>query len=203
MLQRTRPRTAPKALGHKNRGTNMKEIPNLHEQVFVNALLSETNGKASSTLDSFSGWLLGGFGAASALFVSQYDSIAKHLNPYEIREFLFLFLWSLGVGIIQKFIAVIVIAHSQGAAVGREMGERAAEKSIPLDFEIILSKMGKTILPGMRWFVMRNFSKVKNGDLVSSSQNYTRLLQVQGCLGFIQAVLVLVAIFRIASAFHA
>lgn len=181
----------------------MKEIPNLHEQVFVSTILSEINGKASSILDSFSGWLLGGFGAASALFVSKYDSIAKHLNPSEIREFLFLFLWSLGAGIIQKYLSMIITAHSQGAAAGREIGEKYAEKSIVLDFEIILSQMKKPIFPGARWFVMRSFKKLQSGDLVSSPQKQTRLLQVQGFLCFIQAVLVLIAIFKIASGFHA
>jgi hypothetical protein len=63
--------------------------------------------------------------------------------------------------------------------------------------------MEESILPGMRWLVRRNFTKVKSGDLVSTSQNYTRLVQVQGCLGFIQAVHVLIAILKIASAFHA
>ena len=180
----------------------MKGIPNLHEQVLVNTILSEINGKASSILDSFSGWLLGGFGAASALFVSKYDSIVKHLNPSEIQEFLFLFLWSLGVGIIQKFLSMIITAHSQGAAAGRDIGEKYAEKSIMLDFEIILSHMEKSIFPGARWFVKRSFRKLKNGDLVSNTQKQTRLLQVQGFLCLIQAVLVLIAIFRMATSFH-
>jgi hypothetical protein len=177
----------------------MKEIPNIHEQAFVSAVLSEANGKASSLLDSFSGWLLGGFGAASALFVGKYESIVQHLKPSEIREFLFLFLWALGVGILQKFLSMIVTASSQGSAVGRAMGEKYAEKSIPLDFDIIISQMEKPIFPGIRWLVRRSYNKVKSGDIVSGIQNYTRLLQVQGCLCLIQAVLILVAIFKIAS----
>jgi hypothetical protein len=181
----------------------MKEIPDFHEQVFVSTLLSGINGKASSILDSFSGWLIGGFGATSALFVSQYDSIATHLNQSKIHDFLFLFLWALGTGIIQKYLSVIITANSLGAEEGRKMGEKAVEKSIKLNFEIILCQMAKPIFPGIRWLVTRTFTKVKNGDLVSNSQNYTRLLQIQSFCVFIQAALTLIAIYKVASAFHA
>ena len=161
------------------------------------------NGKACAIVDSFSGWLLSGFAASSALFVSQYDSISKHLTASTIQTFLFFFLWSLLLGIIQKYLAVLVMAHSQGSAIGRELGEKAAEKSIKLDFEIILSEMEKTILPPARWFVSRSYNKVKKGDLVSSTRNVSRLLQIQGMLAIIQAILMLVAIFKVASSFHA
>jgi hypothetical protein len=181
----------------------MKEIPNLHEQVFVNALLSEANGKASSLLDTFSGWLLGGFGAAAALLLSQYDSIAKHIDPQSIQNFLMLFVWSLIAGIVQKYFAIIIASASQGSAVGREMGEKAASNSIPLDFEIIFAEIEKSILHPGRWFIGRSFSKVKNGDIISTTRNFTRLIQFQGFLGFTQAILTIMAICKIASSFHA
>jgi hypothetical protein len=181
----------------------MKEIPNLHEQVFVSAMLHETNGTASSLLDSFSGWLLGGFGATSALLVSQYDSVSKHIDPQIIHRFLVLFLWALIFGICQKYLAMIIASSSQSSAIGREMGDKAAANSIPLDFEIIFSEMEKSIIQPGRWFVRRSFAKAKNGDLVSGARNFTRLMQLQGFLGLVQAILILVAISKIASAFHA
>ena len=181
----------------------MAEIPNLHEQVFVNALRSEMNGKASATVDSFSGWLLGGFGVASALLVSQYDSVSKHLAASTIQTFLFLFLSALGLGIVQKYIYVIVTAHSQGSAIGRELGEKASEKSIRLDFEVILTEMEKSTFAPARWFVSRSFDKLRKGDLVSSTRNFSRLFQIQSVLAVIQAILILIAIFKVASSFHA
>jgi hypothetical protein len=181
----------------------MNEIKNLHEQVFVNNLRAEMNGKACAIIDSFSGWLLSGFAASSALLVSQYDSVSKHLVASTIQAFLFLFLWSLIFGIIQKYLAVLVMAHSQGSSVGRDLGEKAAKRSIKLDFEIILSEMEKTILPPARWLVSRSYNKLKNGDLVSSTRNFSRLLQIQGMLAIIQAILMLIAIFKVASSFHA
>ena len=181
----------------------MKEIPNLHEQVFVSTMLHEMNGTASSVLDSFSGWLLGGFGAASALLVSQYDSISKHIDPQTIHRFLILFLWALIIGIFQKYLAMLIASSSKSSATGREMGNKAAANSTPLNFEIIFSEMEKSIIPPGRWFVRRSFEKAKNGDLISGARNFTRLMQLQGLLGLALAIVILVAIFKIASSFHA
>jgi hypothetical protein len=181
----------------------MTDIPNLHEQVFVNHLRSEMNGRTSEILDSFSGWLLAGFGAASALLVSNYDSVSKHLATDTIKTFLFLFIWSLGLAIVQKYLSAIVTAHSQASAIGRNLGEKTSEKFISLNFEVILAEMERAVLPPGRWLVSRSFAKLREGDLVSTSRNYTRLLQIQGALAAIQAGLILIAVFKVASSFHA
>ena len=181
----------------------MPEIPNLNEQIFVNALRAETNGKASASVDSFSGWLIAGFAATSALLISQFDAVSKHLYPDTIRMFLYLFLWSLMLAIVQKYLSVIVTAHSQASAVGREMGDKAAEKSIDLDFNIILAEMERSILPPGRWFVSRSFAKAKRGDLVSSTRAYSKLFQIQSFLAVVQAILILVACYIVARSFHA
>lgn len=166
-------------------------------------MLQESNGKASSLLDSFSCWLLGGFGAASALFVSQYDSITKHIDQPIIHNFLIHFLWFLVIGIVQKYIAIIIAAYSQGATIGREIGAKAAANSIPLNFDIIFSKIEKSMIPPGSWLLRRSLKKAKNGDLVSSAINFTRLTQFQGILVLIQAIIILVAIFKIANGFRA
>lgn len=187
----------------RRRKINMADIPNIHEQVLVNHLRSEMNGRASAILDSFSGWLLGGFGATSALLVSQYNSVSKHLAPDTVRAFLFLFIWSLVFGIIQKYLSMIIVVHSQGAAIGRNLGEKTSEKSIDLDFEVVLAELERSVLYPARWFVSRGFAKLRNGDLVSSTRFYSWLLQVQGIFAVLQAILILIAIFKVASAFHA
>ena len=181
----------------------MNETPDMHEQIFVSSLLNETSGKASSLLDTFSGWLLGGFGAAAIIMVSQYDSISKHINPKSIHDFLLLFVWALVLGVIQKYIAVAVISASQGAAVGREMGDVASSKSIPLNPETIISLIETAIIHPGRWFARRSFDKVKKGDFVSGARNYSRLMQVQGILGLVQTAITLYAICKIAFAFRA
>lgn len=180
----------------------MREVPNLHEQVFVSSILSETNGKTSSILDSFSGWLTGGFGATSALLVSQYESISKHIDTVVIHHFLILFFCSLCLGVIEKYLAAGVGAYTQASAIGREMGEKAAVASITLDFEVIFKETKKSLLPPMRWFATRSFAKVKSGDLLSITRTITRVTQIQGLFVLIQSVLVMIAILNIAFAFH-
>ena len=181
----------------------MKDIPNMNEQIFVSTLLHEMNGKASTILDIFSGWMIGGFAATAALLVSQFDSVAKHLDPHVIHGFLIIFLWSLVLVILQKFIAVLVASASQGASVGREAGEKTKDIPTPLNIEIVLAELKNSIFPPMRWFVGRSYSKLMKGDLVSCAQNLTRIAQIQGLLCLVQVVLVLVAVFKIAFSFHA
>ncbi|MBL0211977.1 MAG: hypothetical protein IPQ13_13865 [Holophagaceae bacterium] len=181
----------------------MQDIPNKNEQIFVSTLLSDINGKTSSILDAFSGWLVAGFGAASVVLVSQYESIAKHLGVEAIHQFLILFLCSLAIGVIEKYLFVGITSNSQGFAVGFDLGEKAKAKSITLDFEIINAEVSKSVLPPMRWLVTNSISKVTNGDLISSTRSFTRLLQIQGFLALAQALLIMVAIFKIAFGFHA
>lgn len=180
----------------------MVEIQKVHEQVLVNAIRSESNGKASALIDAFSGWLLGGLGAASALLIGQYESVSKHLDPAAIHWFLYLFVWALGFGISQKFLAVIVGASAQASAVGRDLAEKAAAKGIELDLEFILDEMERTVLPPARWFVSRSFAKIRNGDLVSGIRNVSRVQQIQGLLTLLQAGLTFAAIYKIAFALH-
>lgn len=181
----------------------MQNIPNIHEQVFVSAILSETNGKTSSILDSFSGWLVGGFGAATVLLVSQFESISKHVDSNAIHGILLLFFWSLGAAIIEKYLAAGVASHSQSSATGREMGEKAAAASIPLDLEIIFKETEKSLLPPLRWFASRSFTKLKEGDVLSGVRMITLVTQIQGVLVLIQGLLVMAAIYKVALYFHA
>jgi len=181
----------------------MTEIPNIHEQVFVNALRAEMNGKASATIDSFSGWLLAGFGAASALLVSQFETVSKHIDSSTIKCFLSLFLWSLVLAVVQKYLSVIVTAHSQGSAIGREMGEKNSEKGIKLNFDLVLAEMEKSTLPPGRWLLSRSFAKLKQGDLVSSTRTFSKLMQIQSIIAVVQAILMLMATYIVARSFHA
>lgn len=181
----------------------MKEVQHRAEQTLVSAILHELNGKSSSILDSFSGWMIGGYAATAALLVSQYGSVTNHLAPASIHQFLILFLWSLIVVVFQKIIAVLVASASQSAAVARDMDEKAGTNPNTLNVEFILTELKRPIFWPMKLLVNRSYKKVLNGDLVSAPQNMNRLTQVQGLLCLAQVILVLVAVCKITIAFKA
>lgn len=181
----------------------MQEIKNIHEQNFVNVFRARINECVSPLIDTFSGWLIGGFGAASALLVSQYDSVSKHISTCHIQEFLQLLMLALIIAVIQKFISSLIVANAKAAIVAAELGKAAAENSIELDFNVIFSEIEKSILPISRWAVRRSFRKAISGDLVASSRNFVRLSQVQGLITIAQALVTLFAIYELAAGFHA
>lgn len=92
----------------------MIRIENINGQNFVNFIRAKINLQISSLIDSFSGWLIGGFGAAATLLVSQYELISKHIDAHEIQRFLIFFILALVTAIFQKYIAIIIKASSIG-----------------------------------------------------------------------------------------
>jgi hypothetical protein len=181
----------------------VQEIKNIHEKNFVNVLRARTNESVSPIIDHFSGWLIGGFGAAAALLVSQYDSVSNHINTNVIQEFLLLLMVALVIAVIQKFISSLIIANAKASIVAVELGKAAAENNIELDFKFIFEEIEKSIFPISRWAVRRSFRKAIEGDLVASSRNFVRLFQVQGLITLAQVLVTLFAIYKLAAGFHA
>jgi hypothetical protein len=180
----------------------MSDTLNSKEQELACALLHKINGRVSPSLDSFSGWLLGGFGAASTLLASQYDSLVKHVEPQAIRCLLTLFLLSLVVGVVEKYLSVIVSLSSQGSDIGIEVAQKALSDSAAFNLENVLLAVEKSVFPPMRWAVHHSFEKAKKGDWISLARNMTRVAQIQGLLVLLQAALVIQATYKIAHAFH-
>ena len=185
------------------KGILMFRIENINEQNFVNLIRAKINLQVSSLIDTFSGWLIGGFGAAATLLVSQYESVSKHIGALEIQSFLNYFIFALVISIFQKYIAIIIKASSIGAMEGKELAEEFVQKEIKLDMEMIFREMEKSMLPVARCFVRRSFEKIRSGDLVSAFRSFTMLSQVQGLMTIVQAIITLFAIYKFASAFHA
>ena len=181
----------------------MQEIKNIHDQNFVNILRAKTNECVSPIIDHFSSWLIGGYGAAAALLVSQYNSVSNHINISVIQDFLLLLMLALIMAVIQKFISSLVISNARASIVGVELGRDASENNIDLDFEFIFNEIEKSIFPISRWFVRRSLRKVLKGDLMANSRNIVRLLQVQGLITIAQVLVTLCAIYKLAVGFHA
>lgn len=99
----------------------MNQIENLQEKAFVSSLLFESVGKASAMIDTFSSWLLGGFAAAITFLISNFSTISSNVASHYVQYTIYLFLVVLTLGIIQKYLATIIISASAGAAVGREL----------------------------------------------------------------------------------
>jgi hypothetical protein len=119
-----------------------------------------------------------------------------------IRAFLFLFLGSLLLAILQKVLAALNAAHSKAAAFGRKMGKRLIGGNAPLDFEWILGRIEQASIPQLRWIVTCMLNKARKGEITAVAELHFRLVQFQGIVALAQAILAGVAILIIALNFH-
>jgi hypothetical protein len=176
----------------------MTEIENIHEKVVVNSILFEAVGKASATIDSFSNWLLAGFGAAITFLLGNLKSLPSQLPGTSLRYCAYLFFGVLVIGILEKILATVVASASAGATIGREIGNKISEKGIELQPTVIFRESERAILPPMRWFVSRSFKKVAAGDITAAARSFTVVAQIQGILVAVQVVFILRAVYVLA-----
>lgn len=170
-----------------------REVRNLHEQVFANSLLTIGAGKSSSALDTFSGWLLGGFGAALALLLSNLDSVSPYIPIAVVKNAAFVFILAAVLGVAEKYLAAIVSGAVEGFFLGTDLGERTAEREIELDLSVVFTETERAAFRPAKWIARRMLRKFRQGDLVASGRFFSRCSQVQGILVLCEAILVIFA----------
>lgn len=167
------------------------EIDHLQEKVFLNSLLLAGAGKSSAAIDSFSNWLLGGFGAALALLISNFDSLKSSLPLGSLKVGLVLFVIAAGLGVLQKFLAAMVSGAVEASQVGAAIGEKAAE--FELDMEFVFRGAREASYAPTRWLLSRMLEKAERGDLAAPGKFFTRCSQFQGVLAVLETALILSA----------
>ena len=185
----------------KHRACPMTYKMPTREAYLLNDMLLTSAGVASKLIDSFSGWLLGGYGAFTALFLSQYDALSKHLGARSVRWTILLFGIVLLLGMIEKYISFLVAGATAGAEESRKTVGRQNLES-PVDAEFVLDEIEKAMLWPARWFVHRSIAKAKTGDIVSSARKFMKLAQVQGMVLVAQVAAVLATAGIIGFAFR-
>ena len=156
-------------------------------------VLADMAGKISSRIDAFATWLLAGFGGAVALMLTSHDAITL-MSRYAIRTDAKLFCAAVVVTVIEKYIAIIVIAGSEAAISSRTIVldhvklRREANQPPSLDTQLITAEMISAIFPLFRWLAG---SARKHGNGI---RRLVRFSQLQGGLLFLQIMLFLAAL---------
>lgn len=132
-------------------------------------VLADIASKLSSRFDAFATWLLAAFGGAVALMLTSHDAIAL-VSSYAIRTDAKLFCAAVIVTVIEKYIAIIVIAGSEGAVSARAIIldhfklRREANEPPNLDAKIITAEIVRPIFRPFRWIAERSVRKIEAGD---------------------------------------
>jgi len=165
----------------------------IQANILAGQLLILATQRVSASFDTFSGWLAAGFGAALALFIANLDTVSKFASLSSLKCASFLFLVSAALAVIDKLLAAFIAAGTtaaiEGAALGKDLGERDIEIDIPRFF----SETEKALFWPGSLFARRVFEKAQSGDFAGPGRMYTKVAQAQAFVVIIQAFLSLAA----------
>ena len=167
--------------------------------VVATVVLADMATRISSRFDAFATWLLAGFGGGIALMLTNHDAVTL-VSRYAIRTDAKLFGAAVVVTVIEKYIAIIVIAGSEAAISSRTIVldhiklRREADLPPSLDARLIMAEIVSAIFRPFRWFAQRSLRKAEAGDSGAGMRRLVRLSQVQGFLLLTEIVLFLIAL---------
>jgi len=165
--------------------------PNLHEGILIGKMLGIMAINVTTAQETFSSWLLAGFGAAFALILSNIESVSNFISIDSIRKGVFLFLIALAAGVLQRWIGAGVRAGFFSGSNGESLGKELHEG---IDFSVVLKEVEKATFYPQRWLVAWSFKKIQDGDYAVSGRILAKMAQIQGWLVIIQAALVIYSI---------
>ena len=165
----------------------------IQASVFAGQALTAATNRVSASLDTFSGWLAAGFGAALALFIANLDSVSKFVSLESVKCASFLFLISALLAVINKLLAAFIAAGTTAAAEGAALGKDLRERGVELNVPAFFSNIEQALFWPLSRFANRAFAKASDGDFAKPSRMYTKAAQLQALVVITQAALSLAA----------
>ena len=169
----------------------MVQKSNTEESILIGELLSLMSFAVTSSLEKFSSWLLVGFGAAFALILSNIEIVSKFIPVQDIKTGVLLYLIALASGVIQRWLAVGVMA---GAMASKEAKELGANASDTVNINNVLTEIENVTLYPQKWFIRYQYNKLRRGDLAATGRMLAVMAQLQSYLVLIQGGLVISSI---------
>jgi hypothetical protein len=166
----------------------------IQANIFAGQLLVVAAQKVSASLDSFSGWLAAGFGAALALFIANLDTVSEFIAAGSIRHAAVLFLISAVLAVFEKLLAAFVAAGTAAGIEGAVLGKDIAEREIDLDITTFFAETKRALYWPGSLFASRAFAKAQAGDFAGPGRMYVKISQLQALTVIIQSVLSLAAV---------
>jgi len=166
---------------------------NVQELFLANQLLTRVARHGSRELDSFSGWMLGGFGAAFALLLANIEQVSRLIRVENVRAGGLVFLVAILLGVMQKSLASVVASTSAAALEGEALGFQAAAAGADVDIQVLFREFERATLFPFRWVVRRSLQKVVQGDLAAGGRMCVQMSQLQGWVVSFESLLALAA----------
>jgi hypothetical protein len=171
----------------------------LQSRVLAATALAEMSGKLSAKFDRFASWLLAGFGGAIALLLTNQG--AGLVPPRTVRACAILFGWAVIVIVVEKYVAIIVSAGSDGAAFSRILIlehmklKRELAQSPDIDIKTFADEIRRPMIRWpARWLASKQIRKTLSGDHTAGSRPLMYLAQIQGLLTLVEIAIFLAAL---------
>jgi hypothetical protein len=143
----------------------------------------------SDSITQLATWLLAGFSAAFALILANLDDVSKFVAIETIKKAVFLFLASLILAVLQRWLSTILQAGFQGGEIGEKLGAELGQNNIEVNIESVLLEVEKATFYPAKFLVIRQYKKVRTGDFTVGGRQQLKLAQVQGLLMLVQVVM--------------
>jgi hypothetical protein len=105
-----------------------------------------------------------------------------------------LLLVAIVLGVLQRWLAALVMAGSASTEKAEQIGRELAELNVVVDFKVIFREMERGLYYPGKWFARSNFQKAMSGDFAASGRMAAHISQVQSWFAFGLVLLVMAAI---------
>lgn len=169
----------------------MAAFTHINEQLLVNRVIFAAAGAGSTKLDTFSSWLTLGYAAAIGLLLDKGD---RYLPGAALHRLIELFVVVAVLGILAKYVYVLVSGAGAGSVIGRELTRDLVGE---LDPRALTEYMLKGLPQPARFFVGSSLKKALAGSLLGAPRFFFCLAQLQGALTVLQAACLILAVYTV------
>lgn len=156
-----------------------KDAVALNTSLAASRILSLGAQRLSSSLDTFSGWLLAGFGAVFGLLVANFATLSAHINASNLKLGSGLFLVAAAFAALEKLLAAYVAAGTAAGEDGRGLGKELASGVVPLDVDSMYNQVKQGLFWPLSSLNACMTAKAKSGDVAVVGRHHAKTSQVQ------------------------
>ncbi len=133
----------------------------------------------SNEVDSYSGWLLAGFGAAFTFILSNLEHMEKFIDLAKFRCGLIVFLVGGIFAISQKLLSSYVKSAVAAAEDGMHLGKDLSDQPGELDIKKMYTRVSEVLLWPWSWIVNKSIKGIESGDYFSGIRYAVRASNLQ------------------------
>ena len=148
----------------------------------------------NATLPLFSVWLSAGCGAAFVLVLVNIGTVLKFVSSSSIRWGFALFLASLALAVISRYLSTIIGTALTAINEGEAIAGTIQQPNQEFDAAKFAIEYERGLWPPARWFARASIKKATNGDIVAGARMVAKFSQFHGYVVFLQSVVAIAAV---------